>query len=187
MHDTIGRDLLGLYAQLLTLKLLPRTGWLQRGVARPESIAEHTFGVAALALFVGGAVEGLDRGKLLAIALLHDMAETLLGDLPASARLLIGADHKHAAERRALEQLLAGLPGGVEQIALWEEYACGGSREARLVKGLDRVEMLAQALAYQRAGSRAMGEFLEDAEAGWGDEFPILGQLAAQLVALRDQ
>jgi hypothetical protein len=47
--------------------------------------------------------------------------------------------------------------------------------------------MLAQALAYQRAGSRAMGEFLEDAEAGWGDEFPILGQLAAQLVALRDQ
>ena len=35
-------DLLTLYTRLATLKLLPRAGWLQRGVAQPESVAEHT-------------------------------------------------------------------------------------------------------------------------------------------------
>jgi putative hydrolases of HD superfamily len=185
MHDTTAQDLLSLYAQLATLKLMPRTGWLQRGVAHAESVAEHTFGVATLALLVGDTVGDVDRGKLLTIAVLHDLAEALLSDLPASARRFIGADHKHDAERRAIEELFAKLPNCAEYLALWEEYACGRSREARLVKGIDRVEMLAQALAYERAGSRAMDEFLHDAEAGWGEEFPILHDLAAQLVTLR--
>jgi putative hydrolase of HD superfamily len=185
MHDTTATDLLTLYTQIATLKLLPRTGWLQRGVAQPESVAEHTFGVTALALLAGGATADLDRGKLLAIAMLHDMAEVLLSDLPASARRFIGADHKHDAERRALDELLARLPNRAEYVGLWEEYARGCSREARLVKALDRVEMLAQALAYERAGSRAMGEFFEDAGEGWTDEFPIVRELAEQLVKSR--
>jgi putative hydrolase of HD superfamily len=187
MHDTIARNLLALYNQVATLKLLPRTGWLQRGVAQPESVAEHTFGVAALALLAGDAVGDLDRGKLLAIAVLHDMAEALMSDLPASAKRFIGADRKHDAERRALEELFARLPGREEYVGLWEEYAGGCSREARLVKGLDRVEMLAQALAYERAGSRALAEFWEDAEGGWSDEFPILRELAEQMLILREK
>jgi hypothetical protein len=53
--DTIGASA-GLYAQLTSL--LPRTGWLQRGVARPESYRGAHLGVAALALFIGGAWRG---------------------------------------------------------------------------------------------------------------------------------
>src|SRR3954449_8987480 len=179
MHDSTSHDLLALYTQIATLKMLPRTGWLQRGVPTPESVAEHTFGVAALALLVGDTVDGLDRGKLLAIAMLHDLAEALLSDLPASAKRFIGAEHKHAAERSALEEMLAHLPNRAEYLILWDEYARGCSREARLIKGIDRIEMLTQALAYERAGSRALGEFWEDIEDGWGDEFPILHELAA--------
>jgi len=185
MHDQTPQALLQLYTQVATLKLLPRTGWLQRGVANPESIAEHTFGVAALALLIGDTVAGLDRGKLLAIALLHDMAEALLSDLPASARRFIGVERKHEAERRALEEMLARLESREEYVALWAEYAQGSSAEARLVKALDRIEMLAQALAYERAGNRAMAEFWEDAAGGWGEEFPILRCLADQLVGMR--
>src|SRR6478609_3578246 len=146
MHDTTSHNFLALYTQIATLKLLPRTGWLQRGVPNVESVAEHTFGVATLAL---------------------------LSDLPASAKRFIGAERKHAAERSALEEMLARLPNRAEYLVLWDEYARGCSREARLVKGIDRIEMLAQALAYERAGSRALGEFWEDIEDGWGDEFPI--------------
>jgi putative hydrolase of HD superfamily len=185
MHDQLSSDLVALYARLITLKRLPRVGWLQRSVASPESIAEHTFGVATLALLVGDAVPGLDRGRLLAIALLHDLAEVLLSDLPASAKRLIGAEAKHAAERRAVVELCAGLPRAAEYLALWDEYAGASSPEARLVKGLDRVEMLAQALAYERAGSRALAEFWDAADAGWGDEFPVLRALAAELVERR--
>ena len=79
-------------------------------------------------------------------------------------------------------ELLSGLPQANDYIALWEEYTCGGSREARFVKALDRVEMLAQALAYERAGNRALGEFWDDADQGWSEEFPAVRALAQQLV-----
>lgn len=175
-----------LQSRLMTLKLLPRTGWLQRGQRDPESIAEHSFAVAALALLVGDLIPGIDRGRLLAIALLHDIAEALIGDLPASARRLFGAGAKHEAERKAMAELFAGLPSADEYLALWEEYAAGDSREARLVKALDRVEMLAQALAYERAGSRAMGEFWGEAN-GLGAEFPVVRTLTERLCAAREQ
>jgi putative hydrolase of HD superfamily len=187
MHDTTSHNLLALYTQIATLKLLPRTGWLQRGVPNVESVAEHTFGVAALALLIGGTIDGLDRGKLLAIAMVHDMAEALMSDLPASAKRFIGAERKHAAERSALDEMLARMPNRAEYMALWDEYARGCSREARLVKGIDRIEMLVQALAYERAGSRALGEFWEDIEDGWGDEFPILRRLAAEIMEMREK
>lgn len=184
MHEQTAEALLELYRHAVVLKFTPRTGWLQRGVAQPESVAEHSYGVALLALLVADQTGRLDRGKLLAIALLHDLAEAMLGDLPASARRLLGAEAKHAAERRAMEELLAALPQS-DYLALWDEYARGVSPEARLVKGLDRIEMLVQALAYERAGSRALDEFWADTERDWGDEFPILRELALSLLAQR--
>lgn len=171
--------------RLAALKLLPRTGWLQRGVSPAESVAEHTFGVALLALALADAAPGVERGRLLALALLHDLAEALLGDMPAAARRHLGAAAKHRAEHSAMAEILAGLPGGDEHLALWEEYAAGASREARLVKGLDRLEMLAQALAYERAGNRALAEFWQGADEGWDEEFPALREIALHLAGLR--
>lgn len=176
-----------LHARLLTLKLLPRTGWLQRGVVNVESIAEHTFGVATLALFIGDMIPDLDRGRLLSIALLHDMAEALVGDLPFSARRLFGSEAKHQAEQRGMVELLHTMPNAAEYLMLWEEYAEGTSREARLIKQLDRVEMLTQALAYEQAGSRAMGEFWEDVDEGWSDEFPLIQALVDCLKVQRSK
>jgi putative hydrolase of HD superfamily len=178
--------ILSLHNRLLTLKLLPRTGWLQRGVMDVESIAEHTFALSALALLVGDQIPDIDRGRLLSIALLHDIAEVLIGDLPASARRLFGAEAKQQAEYNAMLELLADLPRAEEYLALWQEYAARGSREARLVKQLDRLEMLTQALAYERNGSRVMGEFWYDIDEGWSDEFPLVQALVAQLIAERN-
>lgn len=185
MDDQRAATILDLHNRVLTLKLLPRTGWLQRGLMEVESIAEHIFGVAALALLVGDQVPDLDRGRLLAIALLHDLAEVLIGDLPASARRLFGAAAKQDAERRAMAELLAGLPQAEEYQQLWTEYVEGSSREARLIKALDRLEMLSQALAYERAGSRAMAEFWIDVDGSWSAEFPIVRTLAEQMVVAR--
>lgn len=173
--------IMDLHARLITLKLLPRTGWLQRGVNNVESIAEHTFSVASLALIIGDQIDGLDRGRFLAIALLHDMAEALVGDLPFSARRLIGPAIKQEAERLGMIELLEGIPQAEEYMQLWQEYTEGKTAEARLVKQLDRIEMLSQALAYEKAGSRVMGEFWEDIEEGWSDEFPIIQHIVEHL------
>jgi putative hydrolases of HD superfamily len=83
-------------------------------------------------------------------------------------------------------ELFAGLPQSDDYLALWDEYCAGASPEARLVKALDHLEMLAQALAYERAGSRALGEFWEDEPLGSG-EFPIVRDLTARLYAERDK
>lgn len=182
MDDQAFTALNALQGRLQTLKLLPRTGWLQRGLQNVESVAEHSFGVAALALVVGDQLPGVDRGRLLAIALVHDLAEALIGDLPASASRLIGKAAKHEAERKALLELFGALPQGEGYLELWEEYCRGASAEARLVKALDRLEMLAQALAYERAGARGLGEFWEERD-GWGEEFPLVRALAEQLFA----
>lgn len=175
-----------LCGEIAVLKRMPRTGWLQRGVAAPESVADHSFGVALLALAVAGFYPEIDRGRLLALAVAHDAGEALLTDLPLTAQRLIGRDLKQAAERQAAELLLGGLPGGADLVGLWAEYASGATREARLVKALDRVELLAQALAYEQAGQRNLAEFWRGWDAGW-DEFPELGELAAELARRRDR
>jgi putative hydrolase of HD superfamily len=152
-----------------------------------ESIADHSFSVAMLALLIGDLQPDLDRGRLLTIALLHDIAEVFTGDLPASARRLFGAEAKREAERRAMVELLSGLPQATEYMALWKEYVEGGSREARLVKTLDRIEMLVQTLAYERAGHRALADFWDDLDWSWGDEFPIIRSLLSRLLVERFQ
>jgi putative hydrolase of HD superfamily len=178
MEEATPAAIAGLCERVMALKLLPRTGWLQRGVTVAESVAEHCYGVALLALVIGDAMPGIDRGRLLAIALLHDAAEALLGDLPAAARRHFGAEAKHEAERGALAEILASLGGRDQYLALWEEYAAGTSPEARLVKELDRLEMLAQAMAYERAGNRALAEFWRGVDEGWNAEFPLVREIA---------
>jgi putative hydrolase of HD superfamily len=182
MDDQAFATLAALQGRIQTLKLLPRTGWLQRGLRNVESIADHTFGVATLALLVGDLYPELDRGKLLATALLHDMAEALISDLPASASRLLGKAAKHAAEQKAMHELLDGLPLADNYLELWEEYSQRATPEARLVKALDRLEMLAQTLTYERAGARGLSEFWEDRD-DWSEEFPMVQALADQLFA----
>ncbi|NJL34188.1 MAG: HD domain-containing protein, partial [Chloroflexaceae bacterium] len=132
-------------------------------------------------LFVGDQVPDIDRGRLLSIALLHDMAEALFGDLPVGARRYFGIEAKHEAERLAMQELLSEVPNAAEYLELWDDYAARASREARLVKQLDRLEMLAQAAAYERAGNRNMDEFWQDFDEGWSEEFPIIQELADEL------
>ncbi|HMN28411.1 MAG TPA: HD domain-containing protein, partial [Caldilineaceae bacterium] len=140
------------------LKVLPRTGWLLAGVPAPESVADHCFVTALLACFLADAINAdwagqgltrpLDRAHLLRIALLHDLAESLLTDLPKRSTELLGRPAKHAAEGRALELLFAQAPNAAEYTALWAEYATEESPEARVVHDADKLEMIHQALRY---------------------------------------
>ncbi len=185
MQSATAARLIASYERLLPLKRLPRTGWLQRSVSQPESIADHEWGVALLALLTSTAVPGVDREQLLTIAILHDLGEALLGDLPHTARDLLGAATKRDAERAAIQQLIGTLPGAEALLASYEAYVEGSTPEARLVKGLDRIELLVQTLDYERGGNRALGDFWAVAEDPWDDEFPLLREMALALLACR--
>ena len=140
------------------LKDIDRAGWKRVGVTRPESVAAHSWGVALLALL--RCPPELDREKLLAMAILHDLAELRVGDLTPHDG--VSRDEKHRREAAAMDELLAGRP---DLRALWDEAEAGVTAEARLLKDLDRAEMGAQALRYEAQGVD-VSEFLRSAAAG---------------------
>ncbi|MCB9742496.1 MAG: HD domain-containing protein [Alphaproteobacteria bacterium] len=128
--------------EVLDLKALPRAGWVRVGVPAPESVASHSWGVAWLVLAL--CPPGLDRGRALAIAVLHDLAEVRVGDITPHDG--VPEALKHAREAEAMRGLLAPLPGGEELMALWQEY--GESPEGRFVKACDKLDMALQAARY---------------------------------------
>jgi putative hydrolase of HD superfamily len=68
------------------LKRIPRTGWL-RTVKNPESVAAHMYQLAVICMF---APEHLDKHRCIFIALCHDMAESVVGDIPTYAGVAKG-------------------------------------------------------------------------------------------------
>lgn len=174
------RGLLALSRLVHTLKSVPRTGWLDRGVdsLATESVADHSLGVALLAWAAAierrSAGENLDPQRVLTLALLHDLAEAETGDWPpydpASIPTAANATDRHAfldqrhernearrtakraAEDAAMNRLLSRLPEATraELQSIWEELRAGASPEARFVKQVDRLETFLQSRHYLR-------------------------------------
>ena len=190
--------MLSVLLELQRLKRLDRTGWVLRGLAPgAESVGAHTYGVAAVAMLLadevrarGGAV---DVERVLRIALAHDWTETRMGDLPRTAAEYFGADAKRKAERAAFDDMVAELDARRARAysALHEEYEERASVEARLVKAADVVDLLAQALTFERAGARELEEFWEGAgEHDFGLEGAareVVGEVIGVLVAAREK
>ncbi|MCA1629546.1 MAG: HD family hydrolase [Acidobacteria bacterium] len=153
------------------LKRLDRTGWVLRGLAPgAESVAAHTFGVAVAAMLLADEVRArgveVNVERVLRLALLHDLAEARTGDMPRTMAKYYGAEARRAAEGAAFGDLIEGLGAGLKEEygRLHAEYEGRASVEARLVKAADIVDLLAQALAFERAGARELDEFWEGAE-----------------------
>jgi putative hydrolase of HD superfamily len=131
-------DFLGMAERL---KGTLRTGHGSDG--RPESTAEHSWRLCLMAMLLAGPL-GADPTRLMKLCLVHDLAEAITGDLPATRGGVKGG--KVAAERAAMAVIAAPLPEPMraELLALWEEYEAGETREGRLAKGLDKLETILQ-------------------------------------------
>lgn len=172
-------ELLRLFSRLDRLAELPRTGWLVAGVDEPESIADHVFGVAIVAMWLADRVEAdVDTERLLRIALLHDAGEALLTDLPRPVKELIGRDDVDEAEAEACRRLFVDVDGWEESV---EAYRRQESDEARLVKAADRIQMAAKALVYRSQGRGDVERFGEELESIDDYGFPIVGEIFERL------
>ncbi|AEC51874.1 hypothetical protein PNA2_0958 [Pyrococcus sp. NA2] len=137
-----------------TLKRLPRMGWLIKGVQRPESIADHSFGVVFITLLLAEMLKEkrvrIDVERALKIAIVHDLAEAIITDVPISAQEFLDKDE---AEERVFKSLFP------EFYELYLEYRDGSSTEAQLVRLADKLDMILQAYQYELSGHRNLGEF----------------------------
>ena len=141
----LGADLQGTLEFLRaaeSLKYLTRTSWTSDD--QQETVAAHTWRLCLMALVLTPHFPGIDAGKLLRICLVHDLGEAISGDI--SAALQSSLPNKAGQERADLLQLVQPLPNGVqgEIMALWEEYEAAASPEAKLAKGLDKLETILQ-------------------------------------------
>lgn len=157
--------LLAFLRTALGLKRVPRTGWLLRGLVDVESVAEHTWGVALIVLALAPEVEGpLDREKALIIALVHDLPERSLSDIPSPALAHLPPEAKREAEEAALSEIVQGLPDGDRLRVWWREFEEGSTPEGRLVRDADRLEMLLQAYLYEESRGVRLDDFWANQE-----------------------
>jgi|SRR5688572_4426881 len=130
------------------LKTVTRSAYTSDG--NQESVAEHTWRVALMAILLAPQFPELDAARLVRMCLIHDLGEALGGDIPAPEQARRRAEGtsegKSAAERRDLVTLISPLPQPLRNdiAELWDEYEAAESAEAILAKAIDKLETILQ-------------------------------------------
>ncbi|MFI5080128.1 MAG: HD domain-containing protein [Streptosporangiales bacterium] len=131
------------------LKHTPRAGWLLLGIGQPESVAEHSFRVGMVGMALAG-LAGADTGRVAALCLAHDMAETRITDVASVARAYVTT----AAPEAVTAHQTSAMPADVAKAfqALTAEYEAGQTLEAQVARDADKLETLLQAAEYAAQG-----------------------------------
>lgn len=123
--------------QLDALKSVNRRSYINGG-ERVENSAEHSWHLAmACWAFAEILQEDYDVPKLIQLALVHD-----LGEIDAGDTFLYSQDRNDAPikERKCIEKLAAHSGNSIgNMVELWEEQEVGKSKEAKLLKVIDRL------------------------------------------------
>jgi len=117
-----------------------------------DSSADHSWRVSLMAFLVADELDlKIDIERALRIALVHDIAESITGDI--DARLIhsgrISRELKEKNENQAIDEIRSMLPEsrGIEIHSLWKEYEEGKTKEAKFIKAIDKFETMAQVIA----------------------------------------
>jgi len=162
------------------LKTVTRSGWTSAG--EQESVAEHTWRLCLMAMLLYGRTPGIDLARLLKMCLIHDLGEAIGGDVPAPAQQAGG--NKADRERADLLLLISPLPRELQNEIreLWDEYEAADSPEARLVKGLDKLETI-----LQHTQGKNPADFDYAFNLGYGQRYTVADPIMAALRARLDE
>jgi len=161
------KNLINLAMQFGILKRTVRTGWKKKGIKDPESVAEHSYRVSILAMILAPYLD-VDRNRLVKMALFHDLGESRIGDLiwEKGTHVIGSQKDKHEDEGHAVKEILKIDKDFDEYFKVWNEFENQKTKEATIVKQLDKLEMSMQALEYEKEGypAKALDEFWENSE-----------------------
>ncbi|ORY00668.1 HD domain-domain-containing protein [Clohesyomyces aquaticus] len=149
------------------LKTTKRAGWQRFGIQHGESISDHMYRMSILTMMAPTSISSkLDIAKCTRMALIHDMAEAIVGDITPVDNV-----DKPEKSRREMEtmdyicnSLLGNFNGGLnatEMRAIWQEYEDSETLESKFVHDIDKIELILQMIEYERKaeGSTDLGEF----------------------------
>jgi len=158
--------ILNFLLEVFKLKDVERTGWVNAKVKKPESVADHSWGVALLALIFSKKMK-LNLEKCLKMALIHDINEIYTKDiaLQPEDRGTIKEEKKKEIERNAMKKVLSFLPNSIKKDweRVWNELEVRKTKEAKVVRNLDKLDMAIQALIYKKRTKKDLSLWIKDA------------------------
>lgn len=155
-----------------------------RDVKDCESIAGHMYRMS-LITFLLDENQSLDRVKCMEMALVHDLAEAVVGDITPYCG--VSKEEKRNREFVAMEDIakLAG-PSYHRLMELFHEYEQGESAEAKFVKDLDRLDMVMQAFEYEKKESNLrLQEFFDNTDGKF--QHPFVQRIVKEIYAQRKE
>lgn len=133
------------------LKIQKRTGWLDHDIKECESISDHMYRMGVTSMLIKD--PKVNRDKCVRIAMVHDIAEALVGDITPFDP--VSKEEKHRREWETIQYLCEELIKPYNETAAqeimenWLDYENISSLEARYIKDIDKYEMLVQAFEYE--------------------------------------
>ncbi|XP_008560668.1 5'-deoxynucleotidase HDDC2 [Microplitis demolitor] len=167
------------------LKHMRRTGWVLRNITDSESIASHMYRMAVLSFLVD-TQENLNKQRIMQMALVHDLAECIVGDITPYCG--VSAEEKHKREDNAMMEICQLLGSkGSEILEIFREYESQESPEAKYVKDLDRLDLISQAYEYEKRDGTP-GK-LEEFFTSTVDKIsnPFLKKMASEITSQREE
>ncbi|MBT5841962.1 MAG: HD domain-containing protein, partial [Thaumarchaeota archaeon] len=113
--------ILDFFKNAANLKNIPRQGWIYKlSIDDPESVADHSYSMAMMGMVISD-LENYDSEKILKMALLHDLAESKIGDYTPEQ---IDKEKKMELENSAFVEIVKNLPNIIKSqyLQIWKEY-----------------------------------------------------------------
>jgi len=159
------KELLDFYVEINKLKETTRYKTSPKHIQ--DDSASHSWKVTLMALHLIEklSIKGLDKLKVVRIALVHDLPEYLFGDTP-SLSIRLGKKtkkQKKVEEDKAINTLSKKYSFGKNLKRIWQEYETGKTREAKFVKAVDKLEGMSHILAKDFIGKVNNTEVLHTA------------------------
>eukprot|EP00026_Physarum_polycephalum_P011759 Phypoly_transcript_12002.p1 GENE.Phypoly_transcript_12002~~Phypoly_transcript_12002.p1 ORF type:complete len:352 (+),score=43.57 Phypoly_transcript_12002:26-1081(+) len=159
------------------LKTTKRTGWVNHHVKLPESISDHMYRMGILSFLIDD--EKIDKTRAMKVALVHDLAESLVGDITPFDG--VTKEQKRKLEHDAMDKIRNTVGGkiGDELYEHWLEYENAETPEAKFVKDFDKFEMILTAHEYETAQNISLGQFYESTKGAF--KTPLVQSWVAEL------
>ncbi|KAL2872673.1 HD domain-containing protein [Aspergillus lucknowensis] len=149
------------------LKTTKREGWRRFDINSGESISDHMYRMSVMTMLAPPSLASrLNLPHCMKMALIHDMAESLVGDItPVDPITKTEKARREAAVMEYISKsLLRGVPGGMITgdgiLAVFNEYEANETLEAQFVHDVDKMELLLQMVEYERTHEVDLDEFL---------------------------
>ncbi len=188
-ENSLGENIINIMIKMIldffktaaNLKKIPRQGWIDKlSLENPESVADHSYSMAIIGMVISD-LENYNSEKILKMILLHDLAESKIGDYTPKQ---LDKEKKNKLENNAFNEIIKSLPDLIKSqyLQIWQEYQENNSLESKIVHQIDKLEMTLQAKIYEKEGysQEKLETFFESAKTDITD--PKLKELFTKII-----